>query len=151
MRINSTHSHWISERRTPAWNAWAGYAFESICFKHIDQIRKALQLEAISCEIGNWKFTPTKGKKESGAQIDLLFDREDGIISLCEIKYAEKTFILDKSEAKNLMNKVAVFEHHIPTKKQTLLALITTVGLKENIWSEELIQNVVTLEDLLQF
>ena len=69
----------------------------------------------------------------------------------CEIKYAEKLFILDKAEAKNLMNKVEVFEKHAPLKKQTLLALITTIGLKPNIWSKELIQNVVTLEDLLSF
>jgi hypothetical protein len=149
--MSAGKEYWQTKGKTGTAITWAGYAFESICLKHIDQIRKALELEAISCEIGNWKFSPPKGKKESGAQIDLLFDREDGIVSLCEIKYTEKPFILDKTEAKNLMNKVAVFEDHFPIKKQILLTLITAAGLKENIWSEELIQNVVTLEDLLQF
>lgn len=149
--IGAGKEYWQTKGKTQAAITWAGYAFENICFKHIDQIRKALELQAISCEIGSWKFTPSKGRKDSGAQIDLLFDREDGIISLCEIKYTEKPFVLDKAEAKNIMNKMAVFEKHVPIKKQTLLALITTIGLKPNIWSEELIQNVVTLEDLLEF
>ena len=74
--------YWQTKGKTQAAITWAGYAFENICFKHIDQIRKALELQAISCEIGNWRFIPPKGKKDSGAQIDLLFDREDGIITL---------------------------------------------------------------------
>jgi hypothetical protein len=63
----------------------------------------------------------------------------------------ENLFVLEKSDAKNIMNKIEVFESHVKAKKQTLVALITTKGLKSNIWSEELIQNVVTLEDLLRF
>jgi len=143
--------YWQTKGKTQAAITWAGYAFETICFKHIDQIRQALELQAISCEIGSWRFIPPKGKKDPGAQIDLLFDREDGIVTLCEIKYSEKPFVLEKVDAKNIINKMEVFETHAPSKKQTLLALITTIGLKSNIWSEELIQNVVTLEDLLKF
>ncbi|MBM3208491.1 MAG: ATP-binding protein [Chlamydiae bacterium] len=143
--------YWQTKGKTQAAVTWAGYAFENICFKHIDQIRQALDLQAISSEIGSWKFNPPKGKKDLGAQIDLLFDREDGIITLCEIKYTENLFVLEKSDAKNIMNKIEVFESHVKTKKQTLIALITTNGLKSNIWSEELIQNVVTLEDLMRF
>jgi len=143
--------YWQTKGKTQAAITWAGYSFENICFKHIDQIRQALDLQAISCEIGSWKFSSPKGTKNLGAQIDLLFDREDGIFTLCEIKYTENLFILEKSDAKNILNKVEVFESHVKAKKQTLVALITTKGLKSNIWSEELIQNVVTLEDLLKF
>ncbi len=142
--------YWQTKGRTPAATTWSGYAFENICFKHVDQIRKALDLQAIACEIGSWRALP-QGKQDSGAQIDLLFDREDGIVTLCEIKYTEKQFVLDKATAKNLQNKMNVFDQHMPSKKQNSFALITTIGLKPNIWSEELIQNVVTLEDLLRF
>ena len=149
--IGASKEYWQTKGKTGAAITWAGYAFENICFKHIDQIRKALELQAISCEIGSWKFTPLKGSKDLGTQIDLLFDREDGIVSLCEIKYTEKPFLLEKTEAKNIIHKIEVFEKNLPIKKQILVALVTTEGIKNNIWSEELIQNVVTLEDLVKF
>lgn len=81
----------------------------------------------------------------------MLFDREDGVVTLCEIKYAEKMFVLEKSEAKNLINKIEVFEKYAPVKKTTFFALVTTIGLKSTMWSEELLHNVVTLEDLIKF
>lgn len=141
--------YWHTKGKTPAVITWAGYAFENICFKHLDQIRKALALQAISCEVGNWRFVPKKGEKDFGAQIDLLFDREDGIITLCEMKYSEKFYTLGKDQAKEIKNKIEVFEKQFAPKKQMTLALITTCGMKPTIWSEELIQHVVTLEDLL--
>ncbi len=146
--ISQGKEYWQTKGRTAAAIAWSGYAFENICLKHADQIRKALELHNISCEIGSWKFSPAPGKKDSGAQIDLLFDRDDGVITICEIKYSEKLFVLDKAEAKNIMNKTEVLEKHIFANKQTTVALITTMGLKPNIWSQELIHHVVTLEDL---
>lgn len=141
--------YWQTKGKTGAAIASAGYAFESLCFKHMDQIREALELSSISCEIGNWRFLPKKGEKASGAQVDLLFDREDGIITLCEIKYTQKPFVLDKNEAKVLLNKIEVFEKQLSTKKQISMALITAAGIKPTAWSEELIQNSVTLEDLI--
>ncbi|HUD01238.1 MAG TPA: ATP-binding protein [Rhabdochlamydiaceae bacterium] len=149
--IEGGKEYWQTKGKTPAALTWAGYAFENICLKHIDQIRHALDLQAISCDIGNWRFIPPQKQQASGAQIDLLFDREDGIITLCEIKYTDKLFILDKSQAKILMNKIEVFENYFSPKKQILFALISTNGLKQTAWSEDLIHNVVTLTDLLKF
>ena len=143
--------YWLTKGKTPAAITWARYAFENVCLKHIDQIREALELQAISCEIGNWRFVPKKGKGDSGTQIDLLFDRDDGVITLCEIKYTEKPFILDKAEAKIIKNKIDVFEKYFSPKKQITFAIINTFGIKPTIWSEELIQNVVTLVDLVKF
>lgn len=85
-----------------------------------------------------------------GAQIDLLFDREDGIITLCEIKYSENMFSVDKDYAKVLKNKIEIFSAHFKTHKQIFMALVTTVGLKSSIWSEDLIQSTVTLDDLFK-
>ncbi|HEX2579472.1 MAG TPA: hypothetical protein VHK67_03620, partial [Rhabdochlamydiaceae bacterium] len=94
---------------------------------------------------------PKKNKGALGVQVDLLFDREDGVITLCEIKYTDKLFVLDKSQAKIVMNKIEAFETYFSTKKQLHLALITTNGLKPTAWSEDLIHNVVTLTDFFRF
>jgi hypothetical protein len=149
--IEGGKEYWQTKGKTSAALTWAGYAFENICLKHIDQIRHALDLQAVSCDIGNWRFIPKKKEQASGAQIDLLFDREDGVITLCEIKYADKLFVIDKFHAKTIMNKIEAFETYLSPKKQLLFALITTTGLKKTIWSEDLIHNIVVLTDLLKF
>ena len=148
--IEGGKEYWLTKGKTPAAIAWMGYAFENICLKHIDQIRHALELQSIACDIGNWRYLPRK-KNELGAQIDVLFDRDDGIITLGEIKYCDKLFVIDKAEAKTLLNKMEAFEAYFSTKKQLQFALITVEGLKTTAWSQELIPNVVTLKDLLKF
>lgn len=144
-------SYWQTKSKTAPAISWSGYAFENICLKHTDQIQEALELQEIACEIGSWRYVPAKRSDDTGAQIDLLFDRADGIISLCEIKHSENIFSVDKSYAKVLKNKIEVFEKHFPTKKQIFLTLITTMGAKSTIWSEEIIHNQVTLKDLFKF
>ena len=70
-------------RNSPTWKVWAGYAFESICYKHMNQIRHALNINP-GAHVGTWRIH--REKENDGAQIDLLFDRPDGAITLCEIK-----------------------------------------------------------------
>lgn len=145
--IPKSVNYWAQINNAPAWQSWAGYAFEGICKKHADNILRKLGLESIGCLIGNWKYLPTHKSKEDGAQIDLLFDRQDNAISICEIKYSSKIFSLDKNEAKNLLNKIEVFQKQTKTRKQLFLVMITTMGLKRNVWSEDLVQSVVELHD----
>ncbi len=146
--IEGGKSYWQTKSSTAQANAWSGYSFENICLKHIDQIQEALGIQSIATETGSWRFVPKKGSLESGAQIDLLFDRDDDIITLCEIKYSQKAYSLDKGYAKKLIQKIEAFEKQTSTNKQIFLALITISGLKKTIWSEELIHNVVTLNSL---
>lgn len=140
--------YWQNMVNTPAVASWAGYAFENICLKHTSQIRRALGLEKIACKTGRWQYLPKKDSAANGAQIDLLFDREDGVITICEIKYSNKPFVIDKDYGKQLIRKIEVFEQTVKARKPTFLAMITTMGLKANLWSEELVQNEVTLSDL---
>ena len=142
------HGYWQNIVNTPMATSWAGSAFENVCLKHTYQIRRALRIEKIACKAGRWHFFPKKGSDKQGAQIDLLFDREDGIITICEIKYSNKPFIIEKDYGKQLVNKIEVFEQLIKPNKQIFLAMVTTLALKPNLWSEELIQNQVTLADL---
>jgi hypothetical protein len=118
-----------------------------VCLKHAPQILHALELDSIPCEIGSWRLTSSK-KGESGAQIDLLLDRQDGVITLCEIKYSKNQYVIDKAYAKELNQKIEVFREKTKTKKEVFLAMVTTMGVKKNMWSDDLIAQEVVLKDL---
>jgi hypothetical protein len=139
---------WLSLSNQPSWKAWAGYAFESTCYKHINHIRKALKIDP-GAIAGTWRFVP-KANQGDGAQIDLLFDRLDGAITLCEIKYSDKPFAIDKSYAQEILKKMEVFRKQTRTKKQLFFSMITTFGLKPTMYSEELISSEATLDDLFK-
>ncbi|MCE5294802.1 MAG: ATP-binding protein [Chlamydiales bacterium] len=141
--------YWEKIASTPARSNWAGLAFEAICFKHSKEIANALGLQNIPYTTGWWSYRSPAGTAATGAQVDLLFDRPDGIISLFEIKYSDKAFAIDKPCAKILANKIRVFNEQENTKKTLSLVMITTRGVKENIWSEELVDSQITLDQLL--
>jgi AAA+ ATPase superfamily predicted ATPase len=139
--------YWQIQQKQPSWQSWSGYAFEAICYKHIKQIRIALKLSP--ADIPNtWRYVPRKYSKERGAQIDLLFDRQDDSITLCEIKYSDKPFILTKDYVDILNRKMTVFKEQTRTKKQLFVALILANGIKNNYYAEHLIDAIATLDDL---
>lgn len=142
-------NYWQSQTTTSSWSSWAGYAFEAICHKHITDIRNALGIP-VGAEIGTWRYVSKTRGAESGAQIDLLFDRKDDSVTICEIKYTKEPYVLDKQYAANLLNKVNVYKKHTETKKQIFIAIISANGIKPTMYSEELISNVVSLDDLFK-
>src|SRR5262249_24539610 len=85
LKQNKTTKYWKSIVNTPGYFGWLEYVFENICYKHIAQIKKTLNIEETSLA-SPWRYTPRKVRIEKGVQIDLLFDRYDAI-SICEIKY----------------------------------------------------------------
>ena len=142
--------YWLARAATPAYRAWSGYAFEGICLKHSAEIERALGIDNMPNGIGSWRYRPKKGRAhEVGAQVDLLFDRPDGVINLCEIKYAEKSFVLTKAYAKKLVSRAEAFKQRTKTKKNVVTTLITTHGLKPGLWNDEVIDSVVTASDLM--
>jgi predicted AAA+ superfamily ATPase len=146
-RYSDISNYWQLKSNTAPWHTWAGYAFECVCFKHVSQIRQALGLGFISAEVGSFRERG-QSKVKPGAQIDLLFDRQDKAITLCEIKYTEKPFSIDNSYARDLSRKVTVFTETTKTTKQIFLAMITVHQMKKSIWSDELISQAVTLANL---
>jgi hypothetical protein len=141
--------YWEKIQHSPAWHAWAGYAFESLCYKHINEIKKALHIND-SSHAFTWRYVPPKGSLEQGAQIDLLFDRDDGLINLCEIKNTRTPFVIDKSYAASLGRKIKVFETRTKTQKTFVLNMILAGGIKRNIYSEGLIAGVCKLDNLFE-
>lgn len=144
-----TKGYWDKMKGTPSWSSWSGLAFEAICYEHLPQLSKALQLSPTAMP-SVWRYVPRKDSNESGAQIDLLFDRDDDAITICEIKYSSEPFVLTKEYAEKLKQKCEVFKKVTRTKKQLFIVLITTHGIKQNKYSDELISNVVKLEDLFE-
>ncbi len=137
---------WQSFEKTPAYNTWSGYAFESICMKHIPEIKKALGISGVFTTTSSFY---SKGKDGmAGCQIDLLIDRNDNIINICEIKWANKEYTLTKSYATELRIKSALFEHYTGTKKKPYITFISTYGLMPNEQNSSIIDKEVTLEAL---
>jgi AAA+ ATPase superfamily predicted ATPase len=136
---------WIKKSATPSWKSWSGYAFEGICLKHTDKIKQALGISGVYTEASAWRYAPKLGK---GAQIDLLLDRNDAVISICEIKFSTSEFVIDKVYASELQEKLNVFRLESRTKKTLFLVMVTTYGIRTNIYSTGLVQNEVTMDAL---
>lgn len=137
-KTNNT-TYWISQINTPKINAWQGNAFEMVCLLHIKQIKAALGISGVQTSESAWW-----GEE---AQIDLIIDRQDRVINLIEVKFAVSEYEITKSYDLALRRKLASFMQHSQTKKATWLTLMTTFGLKGNMYSST-VQNVLTLDDL---
>ncbi|MBF0315441.1 MAG: AAA family ATPase [Oligoflexia bacterium] len=146
----SASKYWSQMVSSPGYYAWSGLAFEIFCFNNLHLIRQQLGIEEIACKVGAWKYVPSAKNKESGAQIDLVFDREDKTITLCEIKYSLSPYQTDKQEILGLHQKIATFKQVTNTKKQILFALITLHGAKPSIFLDEVVTNYVQLDQALE-
>ena len=147
--VNDSTSYWLKKRGTSDYSVWSGYAFETICLTHASLVQKALGIEMLDAEIGSWSYKPPRAdKSKRGAQIDLVFDRGDNTVTLCEIKYYAKEFTVSKDYSTNLKNKIEVFERVSRTKKDIKLVMITLNGFKANTWSEDLVTQDITAEDI---
>lgn len=92
-------TYWAKKSQTPSYRSWAGFSFEGVCLRHADRIRSALGLDSVAVETATWHFAAKAGEDAPGAQVDLLLDRADGVINLCEMKYASTAFEVTKAYA----------------------------------------------------
>jgi uncharacterized protein len=144
LKNNKQNNYWVTTIDHPKRRSWSGYAFELLCLLHEEQIKKALGISGVLTDLSSW----VSRRKESNVQIDLLFDRRDQVITLCEIKYSLNKFSIDKKYAVNLRNKIGIFRSETNTKKAVHLAMITTYGTEENEQYYDLVQNTVVMNDL---
>jgi len=136
---------WLRFCTTPAHSAWAGYAFEILCLLHIAQIREALGISGVLTEIYSWKSK----SYDPGAQIDLVIERGDQVVNLCEMKYASSEYIIDKAMDKNLRNKRSAFMAETRTRKSAQTTMITSYGLHKNAYQAG-IPFEIKLDDLFK-
>jgi len=142
------NTYWQSQSMMPAYRSWSGYAYEALCKKHLEQIVNKLGIR-LGGVVSGWRYISRKST-DDGAQIDLLVERNDNAITVCEIKYNTHPFKIDKHYANELLKKIEIFRKHSKTHKEVYLSMITANGLKETMYSEELISGVVALKDLFE-
>ena len=137
---------WQELSQTQHYKSWSGYAFESLCLKHIPQIKKALGISGVYAETSSFYQKGTS--LDTGLQIDLLIDRKDNVINIFELKFYSGLLTLNKSYSEKLREKISVFKDMTQTRKQIFLNLLTTFGLKSNEHSIGLIDKALTMDIL---
>lgn len=140
----SANGVWNKLYNQQPYKIWAGLCYETICTKHIAQIKEGLKISGIYAEQGSW----ISKKPEKGAQVDLLIDRADNVINLCEIKFYNTKFTIDKNYAQEVLTKVNVFTEDTKTNKSIFVTFITTYGLVPNQYSRQVVQNELIMDHL---
>ena len=145
LRFLGTHkqSSWMNYIHSPSYNAWRGNAFEICCVNHVSEIKAALGITGVDTMEYAWKSETS----DPGAQIDFLIDRKDGIINLCEMKYIDGAFEVDKVEYGKLMNRLSTFQKEIQPRKAIHMTLVSANGLLNGKYAS-VFQNVITGEQL---
>lgn len=144
---NNDENFWSSSINSSLYHNWCGLSFERICLLHIPQIKQKLGIQGILSNTYSWSAKSNEELGLPGVQIDMLIDRSDQVVNLCEMKYATSSYSLTKEEEMKLRNRLEVFRTTTQTTKAIHLTMITTYGLTPNIHSG-IIQNEVTMDDL---
>ncbi len=132
-------NHWQNMIDSPSRRAWSGYSFEQLCLHHIRQIKQKLGITGVQSDVCAWKG--------EGCQIDLLIDRRDQTINLCEMKFSQSEFEITRQYDEHLRNRVEVFRSTTKTRKALHQTFVTTYGVKQNMYSGN-VQSEVRLDDL---
>lgn len=141
--ITTNEHFWTDHIETPTHNTWYGLSFERVCMSHISQIKKALGIDRINTEYYSWRSR----KQVDNVQIDLVIERSDGNVNICEMKYYKSPYSIDAEEEKRLDRRVEVYKNEMKTNDGVLLTMITANGLKMNSHSDK-VSASVTLDDL---
>ena len=145
--LNNDEHFWSNSYNSTIRSAWTGLAFERVCFQHIPQIKQAMGIAGVATQCYSWK---AKGDAlSSGTQIDMVLDRRDNIINICEMKFSKGEYTITKDYAMALNNKVERFIESTKNKKTILLTMITTNGVVHNeYWNQ--IQCDITADELFK-
>ncbi len=138
---------WTHHLGSPSIRAWQGLTFEIICMEHHKQIKKALGISGMATEVSTWRCLPDKENNLSGAQIDLIIERADRMIHLCEIKFSNKTYNITAKYEKELRDRMWLFDEKTKNKKPLVHTFITTFGLGEGK-HHSIVHSEITMDDL---
>jgi uncharacterized protein len=139
---------WDKYMSTASWKVWSGFAFEALCQKHIVPMKQKLGISGVFTTEACWR---TRGSEaEKGVQIDLLIDRNDQSINLCEMKFSGEKYTIDATYAEQLQEKIRLFKEKTKTRKSIFVTMVTVFGLVENEYRYSRVQNEIKLEDLFK-
>jgi uncharacterized protein len=139
---NQGENFWKTMFQQQSYVSWAGFNFETICLKHIDQVKKALKIEGIHSTNSSWSA--------EGVQVDLVIKRADNWINLCEMKFYNTPYKIGKSELDHLRNKVSKFKEDTGTKDVVAITMVTTFGVVQNEIFHEIVENAFEMAILFE-
>ena len=138
---------WSHNHGSPLYYNWCGLAFERVCLAHVLQIKIALGVEGVISNVCSWKSTETIDKKDRGAQIDLVIERDDNVIDLCEVKFTKEKYVVDAGYYEIIQNKKTRFIKETKTDKAVHFVLISASDVNKNEYSDEF-QKIILSEAL---
>ena len=143
-------SFWTNMSNAGAKKAWSGYAFEQVCLHHIKQIKQKLGISGILSNSYAWSskaIVDSDGTKWKGGQIDLIIDRNDNVMNLCEMKYSPDEYVIDSEYADRIRERMELFRIVTKTKKDLRCTFVTIYGVKKNV-NSGMVSNQILLDDL---
>ncbi len=143
----SNPTYWQDRFNSPSVLSWQGLAFEDVCLSHIGQIKQALGISGVITKESQW--IESGDDQREGMQIDLVIDRNDRVINICEMKFSVGRFAVTKSYGEKIMTRIANAQEYTKNKKTVMSVLVTTYGLEDNRYSWKF-QKVVTMDDLFR-
>ena len=145
---NSKDEHfWTNNMLSPSVKAWQGFSFETLCLSHLAQIKKKLGIGGIATNACSWRCQGDVSGE--GAQVDLVLDRSDRVINLCEMKFSETPYVMTKEYEAKLRNRMAIFGAETHTTKSLATTMVTTYGVMPGIHSG-IVQSEVVMDDLFE-
>ena len=150
--FNTQDEQWWSHNiQSHTIDSWQGLSFELVCFMHLAQIKHKLGISGISTSAASWRYVPTKknepGGTEKGTQIDLLIDRADRVINLCEMKFSVRPFPITADYESLLRNRLAIFQEKTKTTKTIVHTFVSTFGVSDGL-HKSIVNSEVTMNDL---
>jgi len=137
---------WMHNCNSPVLNSWRGFAFEELCMNHVDAIKNALGIRGVTAAVSSYSVKGDDSKP--GAQIDMVIDRADNVVNLCEMKFYNEEFRVDKEYHSKLIHRMNTISERLPKRKVVRMTLVTSEGLARNEYSG-VFQNTVTISDMI--
>lgn len=136
--------YWTHYLKEPEIVSWRGIAFEEVCMQHIDQIKRALQIAGVSSRESSYVLHGQEGQE--GMQIDLVIDRADDVVNVCEMKFCKSEYVVTKAYAEKMVRRVEALEQLLPSKTFHP-TLISAAPASRNEYSDIFLSQL-TLDDL---
>ncbi len=140
---------WTHNLNRSSITAWQGLTFETICMEHHEQIKKALGISGMATQVSTWRCEADEKEKLSGAQIDMIIERADRMIHLCEMKFSQKPYNITADYEKRLRDRMYIFDLKTKNKKPLVHTFVTTFGLGEGK-HHSIVHSEVKMDDLFK-
>lgn len=132
--VNGETEFWSRSQGTGLYHDWRGRAFERLCLLHVEKIKESLQIGGVAARVCAYR--------DEKVQIDLIIDRRDGVVDLCEMKCTDEPFVVDEAEAKNLIHRRAVLSSIVGKRKSVHVILVSSAGLRSGKWSNDIVRTL---------